>query len=149
MPRIASLPLASLAAVVTLVLGSVTAGPSKAHANATPSPVSLRWPADGAFHLRLERSQPAANETLAASPQEVRLFFSERPQSEGSSLRLADGAGALVSTPAFEVEGEGRQLVLRLPASLTPGSYTVHWRVIAQDGHAQRGEFEFQVSALF
>jgi methionine-rich copper-binding protein CopC len=115
-----------------------------------PAPASAEEgaPADAeAPHLRLERSTPAADSTVAASPPEIRLFFSEPPQMRGTSVRLTRGPEALVQTTDAAADGEDpKQVFIRPAEPLTPGAYTVHWRVIAQDGHTQRGTFEFRVA---
>ncbi len=102
--------------------------------------------ADEAPHLRLERTSPAADTTVASSPAEIRLFFSEPPQMSGTTVRLANAAEELVETTAAAADAEDPKEVFIRPASPLPaGSYTVHWRVIAQDGHTQRGSFDFRV----
>jgi copper resistance protein C len=97
-------------------------------------------------HVSLVRSAPEANATLSAPPPEIRLWFSEAPQTRGTSVRLVDAAGELVATtPAIADEADPRQVFIRPEAELAPGSYTVHWRAIAQDGHASNGRLEFRV----
>jgi copper resistance protein C len=104
--------------------------------------------ADEAPHLRLERSVPAADSTVAASPPEIRLFFSEAPHMNGTTVRLANAAEELVETSAAAANTEDpRQVFIRPANPLAAGSYTVHWRVIAQDGHTQRGSFDFRVGS--
>lgn len=102
--------------------------------------------ADVGLHLELERTEPAEDSVLSTPPSEVRLFFSEAPEPRGTSVRLADSAGELVSSTEAEADEEDRsQVFIRPLEELAPGSYTVHWRVIAQDGHAQNGEFGFRI----
>lgn len=112
------------------------------------SEVSVAQASDAVPHLRLNRSAPAADSTVAASPAEIRLFFSEPPQMRGTSIRLTRGTEDLVaSTDATADIEDPREVFIRPEGTLTPGSYTVHWRVIAQDGHTQRGSFGFRVAA--
>ncbi|MEX2528716.1 MAG: copper resistance CopC family protein [Gemmatimonadota bacterium] len=97
-------------------------------------------------HLRLIRSEPASDTTIAQSPEEIRLYFSEAPQISGSTVRLTAGADRLVETT--ETAGDKdhpSQLFIRPISSLPTGLYTVHWRVMARDGHALRGTFEFGI----
>jgi copper resistance protein C len=100
-------------------------------------------------HLRLDRTSPAANSVLEASPEEVRLFFSEAPEMRGTTVRLAtSGTDALIETTSAVANPEDpREVFIRPLAPLPAGSYTVHWRVLARDGHAQRGTFDFRVGA--
>jgi copper resistance protein C len=102
--------------------------------------------AEPTLHLRLERTEPAGDEVVTEAPAEIRLFFSEAPQMRGTTVRLADAAGELVATTgATADEDDPREVYIRPDGELADGPYTVHWRVIAQDGHAQNGTFEFRV----
>ncbi len=126
--------------------GLLLAGLPVGERSLTPEP-AVAEASDAVPHLRLERSSPAADSTVTGSPEEIRLFFSEPPQMRGTSVRLTRGAEELVaSTDAVAYAEDPRQVFIRPEAPLTPGGYTVHWRVIAQDGHTQRGTFVFQVA---
>jgi copper resistance protein C len=99
-------------------------------------------------HLRLVRAEPAADGTVTGSPAEIRLFFSEPPLMRGTTVRLADARDNLVASSDAAADAEdARQVWIAPAADLAPGQYTVHWRVIAQDGHTQRGSFSFRVNA--
>ena len=103
--------------------------------------------ADEIVHLRLNSTQPEADAAVAESPTEIRLFYSEPPQMHGTSVRLADSEGELVATTEATADAEDPREVFIVPDEpLAPGTYTVHWRTIAQDGHAQRGDFSFRVT---
>jgi methionine-rich copper-binding protein CopC len=102
--------------------------------------------AESAPHLRLVRSAPMADTTVAGAPSEVRLFFSEPPQMRGTTVRLVNAAEALVpTTDAAADPADPKEVFIRPNAPLVPGRYTVQWRVIAADGHTQRGDFAFTV----
>lgn len=134
----------NLASRLRLILGCALALtlvvlPSLGHA-------SMEMTGDPIPHLRLVRTTPAADTTLAQSPAEIRLFFSEPPQMRGTSVRLADaGENLIASSDAAADTEDARQVWIAPEAPLAPGRYTVHWRVIAQDGHTQRGSFIFRV----
>jgi len=101
---------------------------------------------DHAEHLRLERSAPAEDSTVAP-PAEIRLWFSQATQEDATSIRLVDAAGELVElgevTPA-----EGRTVhYAPVPQELAAGHYTVAWRTMAADGHVIRGDFGFAVAS--
>jgi len=113
-----------------------------------PSPVSTAHADDGVVHLRLLSTAPAADTVLAASPAEVRLVFSEPPQMGGTTVRLVNAAEELVaSTDAAADPEDAKEVFIRPESPLPAGTYTVMWRVIAQDGHTQRGEFAFRVGS--
>lgn len=109
--------------------------------------VSLTGPADAErfLHLELLRSEPAADTTIVDPPTEIRLHFSEAPRLDGTTVRLADRDENLIGTsdPRAD-EDDPRQVYIAIGEDgLEQGEYTVHWRAIAEDGHAQRGTFDF------
>jgi methionine-rich copper-binding protein CopC len=111
------------------------------------APVAEADAGDGVPHLRLVATSPAADSTLAEAPTEIRLFFSEAPQMRGTTVRLTRGTEELVaSTEAAADPEDPKELFIRPASPLAPGTYTVHWRVIAEDGHTQRGTFAFRVT---
>jgi methionine-rich copper-binding protein CopC len=97
-------------------------------------------------HLTLRATIPEADSTVTEPPPEVRLIFSEPPQMQGTSIRLVDEDEELVPTTAPAADEEDpREVFIRPDEPLMDGTYTVMWRTIAQDGHAQNGSFEFSV----
>jgi len=111
-------------------------------------PVGEALADDGVPHLRLVATSPAADSTVIGSPAEIRLSFSEPPQMRGTTVRLTRGAEELVESTAAAADPEdAKELFIRPVSPLAPGTYTVHWRVIAEDGHTQRGTFEFRVAS--
>ncbi len=103
--------------------------------------------ASTARHLALESSIPEADARVGAGLGEVRLFFTQPPQLSGTSIRVADGAEQLMeATEAVAVADDPSEIFVRLRGQLRPGSYTVYWRALAQDGHAANGSFEFSVA---
>jgi methionine-rich copper-binding protein CopC len=123
--------------VAPLVLLSLVAWAPFTHGEAEPE----------ARHLRLVSSSPTADTTLSEPPSEIRLLFSEPPQMRGTSIRLTRGADDLVDSSETEAdETDPRQIYIQPARPLASGAYIVHWRVIAQDGHTQRGSFQFQVA---
>lgn len=104
-------------------------------------------PAESARHLQLLATEPAADTVLVAPPSEIRLWFSQPPQARGLSIRLVDSRGELVdASEAAPDEADAKQVFSRPRQPLAPGAYTAHWRVLARDGHAQRGSFAFRVA---
>ncbi len=97
-------------------------------------------------HAHLHASDPAAGSTVAASPEALRLTFSEPLELKGCALTLAgpDGAdsplGALALDPA-----DGEILVAKPAAPLKPGAHKVNWKALAKDMHRTEGGFSFTV----
>jgi copper transport protein len=103
-------------------------------------------PASASGHAALIRSDPAPGAALGASPNGVRLSFSERPQPSLSVLRVVDARGRLQQTVRVSAAA-GDPLSLAAPVPRLPrGLYTVDWRAVsAVDGHASFGKYVFGV----
>lgn len=101
---------------------------------------------EGALHLSLLRSSPAADTTVAEAPDTLRLWFSETPQLSATSVRLVGPEGDLVETgdPAFGDDEETLVEVV-VAGEVSPGTNRVLWRTMARDGHVLTGEISFTV----
>jgi copper transport protein len=95
-------------------------------------------------HAILERSVPAAGDTLSGSPAEVVLTFSGPIEVAGATLRLLGPNGLASSLQPRRSPGDSRTLGAALPA-LAAGGYRVEWRVVSADGHPIGGDFVFFV----
>jgi methionine-rich copper-binding protein CopC len=101
-----------------------------------------------ARHLHLERSEPAANDTVASAPAAVRLWFSEQPELAVTTIRLSAAAGAAVAlAPLTRDTGATAPVVAPLRAHPAAGTYNVWWRSTARDGHVSTGQFQFVIAA--
>jgi copper transport protein len=92
-------------------------------------------------HAHLEKSQPAANSTLAAAPRSVELEFNEAVQITALSLQAGDAKprdiGPLPKAAASKI-------AVPLP-ELAAGSYVLAWRVLGGDSHVISGKITFKV----
>lgn len=117
-----------------------------------PPALPATGPAPGAdaapaLHLRLDRSAPEADTTVA-SPAEIRLWFSQVPQAGATSARLVFRGAPVEALGELEVdEDDGSVFAAPVREVLAPGVYTVSWRTMAADGHVVRGDFDFTVQA--
>ena len=107
----------------------------------------LLCPVTAWAHALLKRSDPAASSTIAASPQLIRLWFSERPELRMTSVSLTDATGQAfaLDTPTAD-PGTQLGISFRVSKTLPPGRYTVSWRTAASDGHPSHGSFSFFVA---
>ncbi|MCC6927663.1 MAG: copper resistance protein CopC [Gemmatimonadaceae bacterium] len=98
------------------------------------------------FHLRLEKSEPAKDETLATAPKVIRLWFSLPPEMAVTAVKLADANGASVALAA-PTRGSGAKDPVQsvIQGALADGSYSVSWKTSSKDGHPIRGDFSFTV----
>lgn len=119
-------------------LGAVVAVSVAALSLGTPSPA---W-----AHAGLSASDPAPGTSLATSPAEVRLTFTEEPDLKLSSVEVLDTSGRTRNSAEAELV-PGRPDMLRLGLGELPtGVYTVSWKVVSTvDGHLTAGSFALGV----
>src|SRR5215469_1693579 len=75
-------------------------------------------------HPQLDHAVPPVGSTVAASPPEIRIFFTQALDPARSGVDLATENGAPIATGKSVVDGQ--QIDLKLPA-LAPGTYRVNW----------------------
>lgn len=110
-----------------------------------PTPVLATAPT---FHLRLVRSDPVGDSTVASPPKAIRLWFSEEPQVKLSMLTLTSPDGGAVELGAVRTEGPDPLLLMAdVKGTMASGRYLVRWRTASRDGHPVTGEFGFSVTA--
>jgi methionine-rich copper-binding protein CopC len=97
-------------------------------------------------HAALESSYPAPDSILTSVPTHVALIFEEHLSKVAGAnvLRVQNGSGDEVSEGSTLVEGG--KIERGLLRSLNPGTYTVLYRVLSQDGHVVSGSYNFQIS---
>ena len=93
-------------------------------------------------HAHLQRATPAEGSTLTASPPTLELTFSEAAQLTALWIQKdQEPKQPIKDLPTTS----GTTLRLALPA-LTPGAYTVTWRVLSADGHLMPGALHFKLA---
>lgn len=95
-------------------------------------------------HADLKSAKPAPGETLAISPAEIELIFSEAMQA--GMISLYDQEGNLYPTQiiiAEQVESINAEVTQTLP----DGEYSVVWTATSEDGHVISGSYNFAVQA--
>ncbi len=102
-----------------------------------------------AFHLKLSKSEPAADARVAASPTAVKLWFTQRPELSVTSIKLRSGSGTSAVeralAPLSRAAADGSPITAPVGAALAPGHYEVVWRTMARDGHVLNGVIPFDV----
>lgn len=102
---------------------------------------------DAGVHFALSKSAPEADATVEA-PSEIRLWFTQEPQEGTTSIRLVEAEDAGVhATEATQDSEDPTSFFVELHGTLAPGTYTVSWRGMGQDGHVVRDSFQFSVTA--
>ena len=96
-------------------------------------------------HAHYRSSTPADGGTVAASPPELAITYTEGVEPRFSTIEVQDAAGKRVDkNDAHTSPADNKVLAVGLPA-LPPGTYTVIWHVTAVDTHKTEGKFGFTV----
>jgi methionine-rich copper-binding protein CopC len=98
-----------------------------------------------AGHAVLQRAEPRVESKLKRSPDEVKLYFTERLEPAYSSLRVLDERGAQVDRRDSRVDRANPALLRATLPPLPPGTYTVRWRVLSIDADVTEGGFTFRI----
>jgi methionine-rich copper-binding protein CopC len=89
------------------------------------------------------RSSPARRAVLTRAPDRVQLWFSERLEPAFSRVTVTDASGQAVDRGDALVGPEDSTRLSVGLGRLTPGTYTVRFRVLSVDGHVVESEFPF------
>jgi hypothetical protein len=100
---------------------------------------------DAKAHAFLDHSQPAVGSTLAASPAQVRIWFTEALEPAFSAIVVTNAAGKPVGIGKAKVDPAHPKLLVISVAPLPPGTYHVAWHVVSVDTHRTEGHFDFTV----
>ena len=105
-------------------------------------------PSSAAAHALLIRSSPGVDATVAQSPAQILLTFSEPVDPTLSKVRVFDAHGRTVSgvSRSQPVTGNQQQLRIVLASPLAHGVYTIEWQTVsALDAHFAGGTYAFGV----
>lgn len=99
-------------------------------------------------HAELERSIPAQDALLAAPPENLQFWFTERAATDPSppTIIVFDENGNRLETVSVTVDPEDDRHVTAVVEGFATGTYTVDWTVLsADDGHTLNGTFGFRI----
>ena len=97
-------------------------------------------------HAFLDHALPGIGSAVHESPAQLKLWFSERLEPEFSTVEVLDWRGKRVDKGDPQVDSADPMLLrISLPL-LSPGRYSVTWRVLSVDTHIARGEFTFDIA---
>ena len=96
-------------------------------------------------HAALVKTEPPRRAVLAKAPAQVQLWFNEEIESAYASLVVLDtGKNSVTAVKPQLASDNQKSIVLPLP-ELTPGKYSVKFRVLSLDGHVIQSSFDFTV----
>jgi hypothetical protein len=93
-------------------------------------------------HALLDHAEPRVGNKVAAAPNEVTLWFTQKLEPVFSTITVTNAAGQRVDTGKTRVSGDHMTISLRPGGT---GTYRVKWRVLSADTHTTDGSFSFQV----
>ena len=94
-------------------------------------------------HAGLLGTTPATDAVLSKSPAEVVLTFDEAVLDKGAGILVTDASGRHYEQ-AGTLNYGGAKISIQLDPLGAPGTYTVAWRVVADDGDPQSQTYPFQ-----
>jgi methionine-rich copper-binding protein CopC len=89
--------------------------------------------------------EPAAGATLTTAPHAVSIEFDDALEPAFSSITVTNSQGKSVVDGKSAVDASNRKVMKAALANLTPGTYTVVWVAVANDGHRTQGHYAFTV----
>ncbi len=97
-------------------------------------------------HPKLVRSRPAPNAQLMQPPAKVQVWFHEELDTKGSKVTVWIADNEQVDQGDSKVSLNDRTLIEVGLKTLSPGTYAVKWRAMADDDkEVTQGEFRFTV----
>lgn len=101
-----------------------------------------------ARHVALKKSNPAANDTLTASPAALQFWFNEKVELGVLTVKLADAKGVAMPIGALKQEaGADAPITAAVTKPLAAGRYSISWSVAGEDGHPTQGKVPFVVKS--
>jgi methionine-rich copper-binding protein CopC len=107
--------------------------------------VVLAFAAGLSAHMKLEKTLPAADSTVTASPSSVQVWFSEAPDAKVSKVTITGPSGPVKITDVHVMDKTS--LMAMVGGTMPDGRYTVAWQAAGDDGHLQKGQFVFNVKS--
>lgn len=96
-------------------------------------------------HAILVKSSPEKEATITDVPEEILLIFNEAVGDEFLALAVIDESGKRVDHHDPKLDFTDRSHLRATVSKLSPGRYTVRYRVLSADGHVVSGKYFFQV----
>jgi methionine-rich copper-binding protein CopC len=104
--------------------------------------VLVMFGATASAHAHLQKASPADGSVISTSPSNLVLNFSEAARLTALSIQKDDEPKQNLKLPPSTA---ARQISVPLP-QLTPGTYSLSWRVLSDDGHIMAGTLHFTLA---
>lgn len=96
------------------------------------------------FHLKLDRSLPAKDTTVAA-PTELSLWYSQTPNLSVTRVTLTGPNGPVAVGKPTLASAPKSPVIVPITGPMPAGAYTVNWVTASSDGHPIKGSYGFTV----
>lgn len=96
-------------------------------------------------HAFLDQAEPKVGSTIASSPTQIKLWFTQELEPVFSSVEVADAQGSEVDMKDMHLDDKDKTLMIVSVPSLPDGTYTVTWHAVSVDTHRTQGHFEFTI----
>jgi methionine-rich copper-binding protein CopC len=106
--------------------------------------IALAVPTSARAHAALVRSVPGSRSVLTQAPQSLDLCFNEPIEVKFSSVTLKDAKGTSIPLGTLQAGSDPRCIKVSIE-TIGSGVFTVHYRVLSQDGHMVEYGFQFTV----
>ena len=96
-------------------------------------------------HAILVKASPERESTISDAPDEVSLLFNDSVGQEFLALAVIDPTGKRVDNHDAKLDFTDHSHLRASVSKLSPGRYTVRYRVLSADGHVVSGKYFFDV----
>ncbi len=96
-------------------------------------------------HAFLDHADPRVGSTLADSPPQVKIWFTEELEAAFSKIQVFDASGNEVDQKDVKVDPANKAIMTVSLPKLPPATYKVKWSAVAVDTHHTTGTFTFTV----
>ena len=97
-------------------------------------------------HAFLDHAEPRVGSKVSASPDEVKIWFTQELEPAFSSIKVFDANGNQVDKKDTHLDDKDKKLLKVSLSTLAPGEYKVVWQVVSVDTHRTNGDFKFHVT---
>ncbi len=95
-------------------------------------------------HVGMLNSTPAKNGFVSSSPEKITVKFGGEVEPAFSKVEVYDQNDKKVSGKTTFLKGN-KVMESELDQKLSPGLYTVKWKIMSLDGHSLSEEFTFTI----
>ena len=96
-------------------------------------------------HAFLQHAEPGVDSTVQASPNEVKIRFTEKIEPAFSKIQVFAASGKEVDKGDVHLDHSNPTLLIVSLPKLERGTYKVVWRVVSIDMHVREGNFNFHI----